>query len=153
MLDSHHHSPELQIKRIHCAGLLLSHQPNPRLQCQDTLACHRASPHHLLGVGSKSSTLFPKLKPQVQHEASTANQQPEMCYRLSGRQERGKSKQQVTLLGFMHTCVWTENLRAALFHQGANWEEKSSQMWVLGFFIPFTMDQNKMYLVSLLAHD
>lgn len=129
-----------------------SPQPNPRLQSQDTSACHRAITLHLLGVGSKSSTLFPKLRPQAQHEASTAHQQPGMCYRLSGGQERGKSKQQVTLLGFVHMCVWTVNLRAALFHQGANWEEKSTVKCYCIFF-PGKMEWNKMYLVSLLAHD
>lgn len=92
VLDSHHHSQELQIKRIYCTGLLPSPQPNPRLQSQDTLACHRASPHHPLGVGSKSSTLFPKVRPQAQHEASTAHQQPGVCCRPSGGQERGNNR-------------------------------------------------------------
>ena len=117
------------------AGFLPSPQPDPRLQSQDTLACHRASPHHLLEVGAKSSTLFPKLRPEAQHEASTAHQQPGMCYRLSGGQERGKSKQQVTLLGFVHACVWTVNLRAASFHQGANYEEKSTVKCYHIFFL------------------
>lgn len=139
-------------KDTSCRTFFLPPQPNPRLQSQDTSACHRAITLHLLGVGSKSSTLFPKLRPQAQHEASTAHQQPGMCYRLSGGQERGKSKQQVTLLGFVHVCVWTVNLRAALFHQGANWEEKLTVKCYCIFF-PGKMEWNKMYLASLLAHD
>jgi len=124
VLHSHHQSPELQIKRIHHTGLLPSPQPHPRLERQDRSACHRALPHHLLGDGPKSSTLFPKLRPQAQHEASRACQQPGTCFGLSGGQESLNNR-----WPFLDLClrvygewIWEQ----PYFTKGANWEEKAT---------------------------
>lgn len=110
-------------QRMYHAGLLPSPQANPRLQSQDTLVNHRASPIISLELDQNPQP-FP-LKTGAASTAGSLQSSPADRDVLQAMRRTGKSKQQVTLLGLVLT-LWTVSLRAALLHQGANGEEKVS---------------------------